>query len=267
MSLRMENVHVTLAGTPVLRDVSLTVEPGELLALVGPNGAGKTTVLNVLAGDLAPDSGTVELDGRPVSALRVGDLARRRAVLPQEQRLAFGFRSIDVVRMGRAPWAGRPEDEHDDRVVHDAMQRTDVVGLAARTFPTLSGGEKARTSLARVVAQSTPVVLLDEPTAALDIRHAEHVLGEAVALTEAGHAVVAVLHDLSVAATHAHRVCLLAGGRIRALGRPADVIRPDLVEEVYGHPVDVLEHGDRLVVVPRRLTAPRSQEAPCVHAP
>ncbi|GAA1751887.1 heme ABC transporter ATP-binding protein [Aeromicrobium alkaliterrae] len=263
MSLTVSGVGVTISGNQVLADVDLTVTPGELLALVGPNGAGKTTLLNVLAGDLTPQAGTVELDGRPVSGIKVRDLARRRAVLPQEQRLAFGFRVVDVVRMGRTPWAGTDAEDLDDQVVAEAMARTDVVHLAERIYPTLSGGEKSRSSLARVVSQATEIVLLDEPTAALDIRHSEQVLSEARRLARAGHAVVAVLHDLSIAAAHADRVCVLAHGRVRADGPPAEVMRPDLLAEVYGHPVDVITHRDRLVVIPHTITDAVAEEATC----
>jgi iron complex transport system ATP-binding protein len=253
MSLQLTGVYAELGGHPILHDVTTTIVPGELVALVGPNGAGKTTLLGVMAGDVVPSSGRAELDGVELHRWKVAALARRRAVLPQEQRLAFGFRAVDVVRMGRAPWARRPEEDLDDVVVADSMQRTDVLALAERSFPTLSGGEKARTSFARVLAQQTPVVLLDEPTAALDIRHQEQVLSEARRLAADGHAVVAVLHDLTVAAAHADRVCVLADGRVRADGPPRDVMTPDLLGEVYGHPVDVLDHRGRLVVLPQPI--------------
>ncbi|MET1036791.1 MAG: heme ABC transporter ATP-binding protein [Aeromicrobium sp.] len=270
MTLRLDHVSASLGGHPILHDVSLEIVPGELVALVGPNGAGKTTLLSVMSGDISPTSGEATLDGVALDAWKVAALARRRAVLPQEQRLAFGFRVVDVVRMGRAPWARRPEEDLDDVIVAESMHRTDVLTMAERSFPTLSGGEKARTSFARVLAQQTPLVLLDEPTAALDIRHQEQVLSEARRLTTDGHAVVAVLHDLTVASAHADRICVLAGGRLAADGAPRDVMRPDVLGEVYGHPVDVIEHQGRLVVLPHLIThtAPDShtEEAPCAPA-
>jgi len=270
MTLRLTHVSASLGGHPILHDVTIEVVPGELVALVGPNGAGKTTLLSVMSGDVVPSAGEADLDGVPLHRWKIGALARERAVLPQEQRLAFGFRVVDVVRMGRAPWARLPEEDLDDVVVAEAMNRTDVLSMAERSFPTLSGGEKARTSFARVLAQQTPLVLLDEPTAALDIRHQEQVLSEARRLAADGHAVVAVLHDLTVAAAHADRICMLADGRLRADGPPSEVMRADVLGEVYGHPVDVIDHQGRIVVLPHLIShAPtdgQTEEPTCAPA-
>lgn len=252
--LRASAVDVTLEGTPILRDVDLAVSAGEVVALVGPNGAGKSTLLAALAGDLRPDAGTVELDGVPVISWKARDLARRRAVLGQQHRLAFGFRGREVVAMGRAPWYGTPAADRDEIAVDEAEERADVAHLAHRLFPTLSGGEQARVAFARILAQETTILLLDEPTAALDLQHQEAVLAVARAEAEAGAAVVVVLHDLSLAAAYADRICVLARGEVRATGTPADVLRADLLTEVYQHPVDVLEHAGRLLVVPVRAS-------------
>ncbi len=253
-------------GVTLLDGVDLDVRAGELLCVVGPNGAGKSTLLGLLAGDLDPTRGTVAYDGVPAAGLPVAALARRRAVLLQEHRLSFPFPVVDVVRMGRAPWQGTDAEDADDAVVGAALAAGDVRHLAERRFPTLSGGEKARTAYARARAQATPVLLLDEPTAALDIRHQEMVLDQARALARTGSAVVAVLHDLSLAAAYADRVLLLGEGRTRALGTPAEVLRADLLGDVYRHPVEVLVHprtGD-LIVLPDRTArpAPHPQEDP-----
>ncbi|WP_370039137.1 ATP-binding cassette domain-containing protein [Nocardioides sp.] len=159
--LRAEGVSVRLGGSTVLDDVDLDVRGGELVALVGPNGAGKSTLLAALAGDLDLDAGTVRLGEREVRSMRSLDLARRRAVLPQQGRLAFGFLVREVVAMGRAPWARTGHEDDDERLVDEALQRADVVHLTERSYPTLSGGERARADLARVLAQDTAVVLLD----------------------------------------------------------------------------------------------------------
>jgi len=156
------------------------------------------------------------------------------------------------VMMGRAPWHRTPQSELDDAMVDEAIKRADVGHLATRNFPTLSGGEQGRTAFARLLAQDTPVLMLDEPTAALDIHHQEQLLSVVREAADAGAAVVVVLHDLSLAAAYADRICVLARGEVRALGRPDDVLTKDLLSEVYDHPVEVLRHDGQLVVVPVR---------------
>jgi iron complex transport system ATP-binding protein len=244
-------VGVHLGGRRVLEGVDLQVRAGELLALVGPNGAGKTTLLSALAGDLRPGSGAVLVDGRPAGGWGADELARRRAVLPQHAAVSFPFRVVDVVRMGRSPWLGTPLEADDDSAVRSALAEADVLHLAARRVPELSGGERARVALARVLAQSTQLVMLDEPTAALDVRHQELVFAAARRRVDDGDGVVAVVHDLGLAAAHADRVALIAEGRLVALGRPHEVMVPELLGEVYGHGIEVLVHpvtGDLLVV-------------------
>ncbi|MFL1377104.1 MULTISPECIES: heme ABC transporter ATP-binding protein [unclassified Nocardiopsis] len=244
-----EGVTVRRGGRTLLDGVDLTVRAGELVALVGPNGAGKSTLLAALSGDLAAaaerggaDGGRVELFGRGLGAWTPPELALRRAVLPQEAAVSFPFSVAELVAMGRAPWAGLGDPAQDDEIVTAAMDGTGVSHLADRRFPTLSGGERARVMLARVLAQDTPLLMLDEPTAALDIHHQELVLGIARALAERGGAVIVVLHDLGLAAAYAHRVAILSEGRIAAQGPPAEVFTASLLSAVYRHEVEVLPH-------------------------
>ena len=226
----------------VLDDVSLDVRTGEVLALVGPNGAGKSTLLSILTGDTPPDRGEVTVLDRPLAAWSPAELALRRAVLPQSFTVSFPFDVVDVVHMGRAPWAAVDVDVDDDRVVADALAATEVTALAARKFPSLSGGEKARVMLARVLAQQTQIMLWDEPTAALDIRHQESVLRIARQRAAQGDAIVVVLHDLALAAAYADQVAILSQGQIAAYGPPAEVFTAKLLSDVYSYEVEIVSH-------------------------
>ncbi len=250
--IRAEHVTVELGGRRVVDAVDLEVPAGELLALVGPNGAGKSTLLSVIAGERRADAGRMLLGDRPVELMEPLELARIRSVLTQDNAVSFPFRVSEVVEMGRSPWARTPARELDDSALQAALERADVAHLVERRFTELSGGERARVSLARVLAQETPVVLLDEPTAALDLRHQEDVLRIARGLAAEGRTVVVVLHDLSLAGAYADRVALLEAGRMRAVGTPLEVLTEPLVAEVYGLSVEVIVRDGRPLVIPRR---------------
>ncbi|MEV7141112.1 heme ABC transporter ATP-binding protein [Streptomyces tauricus] len=237
-----EALRVRLGAREVLSGVAVEARAGEVLALVGPNGAGKSTLLGALAADLPASEGVVRVHGRPVSDWSAHELALRRAVLPQSASLSFPFPVEEVVRMGRAPWAGRPEEDQDDAAVASAMAATEVTGFAGRPFSALSGGERARVALARVLAQRARLLLLDEPTAALDLRHQELVLRICRERAREGDAVVVVLHDLGLAAAYAHRVVILCAGRAVADGAPSEVFTDRLLSDVYKQLVEVFPH-------------------------
>ncbi|MEN0070979.1 MAG: heme ABC transporter ATP-binding protein [Propionicimonas sp.] len=256
--LAAESVSLRLGGRLILDDISLRVVPGDLVALVGPNGAGKSSLLNVLSGELAPTRGRVTLAGRGLSRLGHLERSRQRAMLTQENTVSFPFLVREVVEMGRAPWARRATPEQDGVAVDRAVAATDIAHLLHRTYPSLSGGEKARVSLARVLAQDTPVVLLDEPTAALDLGHQEDVMRVARDLARAGRAVAVILHDLSLAAAYADRVALLADGRLSAVGPAAAVLTRDRLAAVYGIAVDIVQYDGSPLVVPARGGSNRS---------
>ena len=231
-----------------LHDVSLQVRPGELLAVAGPNGAGKSTLLSLLAGERTPDEGAVLLDEVQLTSLGPADRARRIGVLPQSSSLAFAFRVDEVVALGRL-------GEADRDAVRAAMEEAGVAHLAGRAYPTLSGGEKQRVHLARVLAQLAGArrafLLLDEPTSSLDPAQQHAVLSLARARARAGFGVVAVLHDLSLVGRYADRVLLLRDGGVQACGSPWEVLTPQLLAACYGIEAAVLSHpvdGTPLVV-------------------
>jgi iron complex transport system ATP-binding protein len=250
----LTSVGVVLDRRPIVTDVTFDVFAGEVLALVGPNGAGKSTLLSLMAGDLAPTSGSVVLSGKEVSKYRPEEASRLRSVLMQSNLVSFPFTVWEIVEMGRAPWARTPAISEDSEAIYEALKRADVAHLADRRFNQLSGGERARVSLARVLAQRTPVILLDEPTAALDLQHQEDVMATLSLLAASGIAVVVVVHDLSLAAAYAHRVAVMVSGRLDAIGPPGEVITADRVSRVYSVDVDIETVGrpPRPIIVPRR---------------
>lgn len=246
-------ISVCLAESPILTDVSFTINWGELVVIVGPNGAGKSTLLGAIAGDVAISSGTISIDSLPLSEYSSKELARTRSVQTQENVVAFPFTVHDIVAMGRSPWTGSKAVDDED-VIASALDAVDMARFAGRRYTSLSGGERARATLGRVLAQQARIVLLDEPTAALDLNHQEAVLGIAQGLCREGRAVVAVLHDLSLAAAYADRVLILQDGRIFADGSPEEVFVAEKLTEVYGIPIDVIRHPrtGAILVQPRR---------------
>jgi iron complex transport system ATP-binding protein len=254
MTLELAEARYAVAGKLLVDGVNLIVRPGWVLAVLGPNGAGKSTVLALIAGDLSPASGAARLDGRPIARWSRRELALRRAVMPQSSQLVFDFLVRDVVAMGRAAHDEGPRNPVLRRAVEAAMAAADITHLADRVFPTLSGGEKQRVQLARALAQIWPgdtaagspaYLLLDEPTASLDLAHQAQVLGAARRLAAAGLGVLAVLHDLNLAALFADEVALLAGGRLVASGAPGEVLTPSMIEQVFGARVLRLAHPHR----------------------
>jgi iron complex transport system ATP-binding protein len=250
----LRGVGLKLEGRAIISDVTLDVFPGEVVALVGPNGAGKSTLLSLMAGDVGPSTGSALLAGKEASKYRPEEAARLRSVLMQSNAVSFPFTVREIVEMGRAPWARTPLLSEDGDAISSALELADVAHLEHRRFTQLSGGERARVSLARVLAQRTPVVLLDEPTAALDLRHQEDVMTTVRHLARDGAAVVVVVHDLSVAAGYADRVALLVEGGLDAIGVPTEVLEANRVSRVYGVDVDIELVGKppRPIILPRR---------------
>jgi iron complex transport system ATP-binding protein len=271
--LTLSNITVQIGGATLIHQVDLTVEPGTLTAVVGPNGAGKTTALRVASGELAPSSGTVLMDGTSLAARSNREVARRRAVLAQQSHLRFAFPVLQVVLMGRTPHLNGAETARDWQIAESALAAVGLVDFAERSFPTLSGGEQQRVQLARALAQIwTPpssgnrYLLLDEPTASLDLAHQHRVLTTAAQRAQDGVGVLAILHDLNLAAQYADQVVMLRDGQVYESGAPAEVLTPSAVQSVFGCPVCVIDHptqGCPLIVAERDMsTAPDHAASP-----
>jgi len=255
--LRVEAVHVRFGDAVVLDDVSMRVAAGELVGLVGPNGSGKTTLLRAVAG-LVPVQGRVWLVDAPISALSARDMAQRAARVPQTTALDpnLGLSALEVVLAGRAPYLGRWrwESASDRAVACDAMTVTSTAHLAGRLAAELSGGERQRVFTARALTQQPRLLLLDEPTANLDLGHQLRVLALVLGLTRtAGMGALAAIHDLELAARFCDRLVMLDRGRVVAEGPPASVLTSDLLLAAYGVRAIVEPHphvpGVRLTVL------------------
>jgi iron complex transport system ATP-binding protein len=244
--LSLQDVEHDFGAGPVLRGVSCEVAPGDFLAIIGPNGAGKSTLVRAAAGLLRPRRGRVLLGGQPIETLPRREVARRLALVPQETTLAFPFRALEIVLMGRHPHLGawQLESGADRELARQALARVGLAGLEERRFHEMSGGERQRLVLARAIAQQAPILLLDEPTAFLDLRHQVAIYDILADLSAAGSTVVVVTHDVNLAGAYCRRALALRDGRVRASGPPAEIFRRDLLEEVYGVALRAIENPD-----------------------
>jgi len=232
--IEVDEVAVSLADVDVLEGVSLTVEAGEFVGLVGPNGAGKTTLLRAINGALDPGSGCVRVDGDRMDALSSRAGSRRVATVPQDTSVRFAFSVEDVVAMGRTPHRDRFRgDEASASHVDRALERTETASLRDRRISTLSGGERQRVFVARALAQDAPALVLDEPTASLDINHAAETLSLVRDLVDDDRAVLGAIHDLEAAGRFCDRLVMLSGGEIVAAGSPEDVLTADALAATF----------------------------------
>lgn len=256
-ALIARDVHVAIGGRPIVTDVDLELGTGEIVALVGPNGCGKSTLLSGLAGLRPLAAGSVTVAGADLGSLSPVELARRRALVTQSHREDNPFLVHEVVEMGRFPWSRTERAAQSAAVVEAALTQCDLLQVRDRPFSQLSGGQQARVALARALAQQTPILMLDEPTAALDIHHQERLLTILSERRHDGGAVLIVVHDLSLAAAYADRVLVMKGGTMVAAGPTREVMTAALLSEVYEHPVLTWIHPDtgQFLVVPDR-TAP-----------
>ncbi len=243
--LRIENLIVDYGTRRVLHDVSLNVQSGEILALIGPNGAGKSTLIRAASGVITVRSGQISTNGDEFHSLLPIQRARYLAVVPQAVSLPPAFTVWETVLLGRTPWLGflgQPSPADED-LASQALKRVNAQDLAERRIGELSGGEQQRVLLARALCQSTPILLLDEPTAHLDLQYQVGLLDLVSELAHRDHlAILIALHDLNLAARYADRIALMVAGEIRATGQPAEVLKPEMISQAYCLPVVVVEH-------------------------
>ncbi len=254
MSLAADRVSITIRQRPLLKEVSLRVEPGQVHALLGPNGAGKTSLLRLLSGDQAADTGTIALDSRALPEWPAEALARRRAVQTQDDSLRFPLQVDEVVALGRLPHAPEPR-ANESRIVTAALALCDSEALRQRRYLTLSGGERSRVRMARAFAQvweqfddataaNHRYLLLDEPAAHLDIGHQHFAMQLLRRFASAGGGVLVTLHDPNLALQYADTASLIVDGKLQATGSVSEVLTPAMLEPVYGLGVQLLRTAD-----------------------
>jgi iron complex transport system ATP-binding protein len=233
--LSIKHLSVAYHRTVVLRDVALVAQAGQVLGLIGPNGAGKSTLLRAISGTLVPTAGSIRLGAIDLVRLAAAERARLVAVVPQGANLPEGFSVAEMVLMGRAPHLSRfgGESAHDREIVRQAMLRTATWALAERWIGELSGGERQRVLIARALAQEPQLLLLDEATAQLDLKHQTATLDIARRLARSGLTVIAALHDLNLAALYADRLALLREGQLLLCDTPERVLTPDWLRQAY----------------------------------
>ena len=269
--LKIESLSVNYGTRRILHDVSLDVHSGEILGLIGPNGAGKSTLIRAASGVIPIVSGNVRTNGDDFASLSTIQRARYIAVVPQAVSMPPAYTVWETVLFGRTPYLGflgQPSQKDED-IAHQSLSRVSALPFAERRVGELSGGEQQRVLLARALCQSTPILLLDEPTAHLDLQYQVSLLD---LVSELAHkdklAVLIALHDLNLAAHYADRIALMVAGKIKAMGKPKEVLQPELIADAYCLPVQVVKHPflDIPLVLPQsRSQSPNKTESQTNH--
>ena len=242
--LKIKNLSVSYGSRRILHDISLDVQSGEILALIGPNGAGKSTLIRAVSG-VIPYSGHVRANGDDFAAISTLQRAKYIATVPQAVSMPPAYTVWETVLLGRTPYLGflGQPSQKDEEIARQSLARVSALPFADRRVGELSGGEQQRVLLARALCQSTPILLLDEPTAHLDLQYQ---VGLLELVSELAHkddlAVLVALHDLNLAAHYADRIALMVAGNIKAIGKAKDVLQPELIQEAYCLPVQVVQH-------------------------
>lgn len=242
--LKIQSLSVSYGSRQILHNISLDVQSGEVLALIGPNGAGKSTLIRAASG-VIPYTGHVRTNGDDFAMLNPMRRAKYIATVPQAVSMPPAFTVWETVLLGRTPYLGflGQPSQHDEEIARQSLQRVSALLFAERRVGELSGGEQQRILLARALCQSTPILLLDEPTAHLDLQYQVGMLELVVELARKDNlAVLIALHDLNLAAQYADRIALMVAGKIKAIGKPKEVLQPELIAEAYCLPVQVVKH-------------------------
>lgn len=247
MLLEVENIKLHLESTEILTDVTFKVKSGEMIALLGPNGSGKTTLLRAVYGILAPDRGAIYLDGKNTNQLKLEHVAKDLGYLPQEKADAF-LKVMDVVLLGRTPY-GRKPTQDDFKIAEGCLQQVGIEGLRERLFSNLSGGEKQKVLLARIFTQQASILLLDEPTAHLDISSQIEIMEILRERTLKNFSALIALHDINLATTFCDRILMVKDGKIAYSGGP-EIVTPHSIKDIFGADVKVREQSGRPFVIP-----------------
>lgn len=253
--LKALNISKSIHSKTILSNCSLSIKPGRFVAVVGPNGAGKTTLLKILAAEMKQFEGTVMINGQPLKSYKTRELSKVRAVLPQHSVINFPFTVEQVIEIGRYPY--RTGLRHNKKVIEEAMIKTNLLDYRNRIYQTLSGGEKQRVQMARVIAQTkdkSPFVkylLLDEPTSSLDLAQQHIIMSLAKEFCDHQMGVLAVLHDLNLALQYADEILFLKNGRTIAYGPLKEVITQKIIGSTFNHPVNIIDYDNQRVVVPK----------------
>lgn len=241
--ITLDNIGYRVGKSWLARGVTLDIRPGTFCALVGPNGAGKTTLLRLMSGELAPTEGEARLRGKPVHAYPPQELARLRAYLQQKREISFPFTSLEIALFGRAPHLnGAKETAQDIQTAKEALRKVEAEPFERRLYTTLSGGESSRVDIARVLAQTPELFLLDEPANHLDLRHQTLVLSLCKKISMQGKTIVAAIHDLNLAAMFADMLVVMKEGAVVDVGPPEYALTEASLTEVYDIPFEVLQH-------------------------
>lgn len=243
--IAVQHAGFEVRGRKLLDDISFSANAGEFWAIVGANGAGKSTLIKVLSAELTATSGSVHFHERELKKYKLKELARKRAVLAQQNNITLSFTSQEIVLMGRYPFYDADPTQRDLAIVDMCLKKVGIGHLKSRLYPTLSGGEQQRVQLARALAQvweiENGLLLLDEPTTGMDLLHQYETFQLAKELTRKNFAVIAVIHDLNQALQYADRVLMLKGGRVHAIGAPEQVLTEQSIHEAFGLPVQIIQ--------------------------